>query len=108
MKTASLWTTDHFLNFSKVDDSYYNDLYDQAVVADNAHDMETRNEILREMNDRALEMIYSINMPEPQIYFMWQPWLMNYDGEGIYIGMLAKHVWIDEDLRESITGSRSQ
>ena len=51
-----------------------------------------------------------IPMPSPFVYAFWWPWLKSYHGE-FSVGFCtrtdtAKYLWIDQDLREEMTGSR--
>ncbi len=57
-----------------------------------------------------LEQAYVITRPQPYGYIFWQPWVKNYHGE-ITVGYYnfyhwAKWIWIDQDLKEEMTGKR--
>jgi hypothetical protein len=49
-------------------------------------------------------------MPAPYVFRLWWPWIKNYHGEP-GVGQFAqlnytKHIWIDQDLKEEMTGRR--
>jgi hypothetical protein len=56
------------------------------------------------------EQAYVIPRPTPYSYTIWQPWIKNYHGEktsGILtLDMWPQHVWVDQDLKEQMTGRR--
>lgn len=51
-----------------------------------------------------LEQAYYIPAPTPKNYTLWWPWLKNYYGESPI--SFSKYCWIDQDLKEEITGRR--
>lgn len=57
-----------------------------------------------------LEKAYAIPRPQPYTYTFWWPWLKNYHGElQVNYGDVLTWipwVWIDQDLKEKMTGRR--
>ena len=93
-------TPEFKFNLSFVDDPVYNEMYQQVTEE---RDIDRLYEKIKEMDNYTLEMVYFLSMPEPKCYYLWQPWLKNYDGAGCYLGnTLAKHVWIDQELKKSM------
>jgi peptide/nickel transport system substrate-binding protein len=57
-----------------------------------------------------LEQAYVIPMPTPYLYTFWWPWVKNYHGEYQldYTNNYnwIQYVWVDQDLKEQMTGRR--
>ena len=49
---------------------------------------------------------FLIPMPAPWGWRVWQPWMKNYYGEGGGYKFWLKYAWVDQDLKESMTGRR--
>jgi len=71
-----------------------------------------QDRVRKEENVRAVDMCWEIPMPTPKAYFFWVPWLKGYVGE-VGVGPdppendgLLQYVWIDQDLKYAITGTR--
>ncbi|MFC2073201.1 ABC transporter substrate-binding protein, partial [Chloroflexota bacterium] len=71
------------------------------------------DEIIRINIEAAPEMImkaYIIKAPLPMQYNMWRPWVKGFHGENDpqYLGFhsMSEYVWIDQDMKEEITGRR--
>lgn len=63
------------------------------------------DEIYKGIYPYLLEQAYVIPRPQPFTYVMWQPWLKNTYGETNYY-LFPKHAWIDQDMKEKVTGRR--
>ncbi|MBI2836394.1 MAG: ABC transporter substrate-binding protein [Chloroflexi bacterium] len=66
------------------------------------------DQAIRDWIPHVLEQAYYIALPAPYTYRIWQPWLKGYYGEGAIVasGIWAAHPWIDQDLKEQMTGRR--
>jgi hypothetical protein len=66
--------------------------------------------IHRELMKYVLDQAWAIPFPKAPGYRLWWPWLKNYRNEfsiGYWNeGNWAKWVWIDQDLKEQMTGRR--
>ncbi|MFC1897450.1 ABC transporter substrate-binding protein [Chloroflexota bacterium] len=66
----------------------------------------------RDMQPYAQSQVYYIEFPQPHEFVFWWPWIKNYNGE-LNLDQRdnnvswAKYAWIDQDLRESMTGKRN-
>jgi len=75
-------------------------------------DATERSRMCREENLRQMELQWELQLPTAAYYLFWVPWIKGYHGErgmgpdapenhGMYLFM-----WIDQDLKEEITGRR--
>ncbi|MBI4283953.1 MAG: ABC transporter substrate-binding protein [Chloroflexi bacterium] len=67
--------------------------------------------IVRETTPALQMLAPQIKLPLPTKYVLWQPWLNGYHGEDhpdYYSGFVtaSKYVWIDQDLKQKLTGRR--
>jgi len=68
-------------------------------------------EIYKPLIPYILEQSYYLSLPVGKLYQFWQPWIKNYHGE-YEVGYMAcffnwsYFVWIDQDLKEEMTGKR--
>jgi peptide/nickel transport system substrate-binding protein len=68
------------------------------------------NKIHKELMKYVLDQAWAIPYPSPTSYVFWWPWIMNYHGEST-LGYFndnkwAMYVWVDQDLKEKLTGRR--
>jgi len=108
---AFLWEkTGNPYNFSLVSDPIIDEAEAEVAAASNRFDRTAVAKILKDITPYMLEQCYFIQMPSPYIYAFWWPWLKNYHGE-LALGQkdffnFPKWVWIDQDLKEEMTGRR--
>jgi len=95
--------------FSNVVDPIAQETYELLVET---LDLEEQSRIRREHCLREIDLCWEIPIPTPAWYLFWQPWMKGYVGEvsvgpdpGENSGVL-RHVWIDQDLKFQITGTR--
>jgi len=72
-------------------------------------DLEKRTRIYRDVLEYILEQCTDITLPRASTYTGWWPWLKEYSGESCiddYRGGIFSHIWLDQDLREEMTGRR--
>ena len=76
-------------------------------------DAAERTRILKENSIHEIEMVWEIPLPTPGTHVFWQPWLKGYHGErgtgpdpGFGTEGIYRFVWIDQDLKYELTGSR--
>ena len=67
--------------------------------------MPKADEIYRKVLPHILDQAYVIPRPTPYSYTIWQPWLKNHYGEQS-VSFWPPYVWIDQDLKEQMTGRR--
>jgi peptide/nickel transport system substrate-binding protein len=67
-------------------------------------DMPGADSIYRELLPYIVEQAYFIPRPSPRVYTLWWPWLKNFYGE--MPSRFGAYHWIDEDLKEVMTGRR--
>ena len=63
-------------------------------------------QLYRSLVPYIMEQAYHIPRPTPYSYTFWQPWVKNHNGEIPIYSQWAKYVWIDQDLKEKMTGRR--
>ena len=95
-------------NWSMSEDKLVDDAW--KGIWDNFLDWNKRCKIFKDITPHIIEQCYGISSPSWYNHFLWQPWLKNFHGE-LTIGMTtrynwAKWVWLDQDLKEKMTGSR--
>jgi len=101
------WSGPSMFNVSQLDDPVLNDYRDQMLEA--YPNRAAIDAIHLEMLPYLLEQCYAIQTAGFYWYTMWHPWVKNYSGEGgigYYKGIGVDRnafIWIDEDLRESMT-----
>lgn len=71
-------------------------------------DMKKYDEIQRNIIPHAIEQATTIPLPVPYSYTIWQPWVKNVYGLSRfeYFSMWLQEAWIDQDLKEKMTGRR--
>jgi len=67
-------------------------------------DMPAADRLYREMLPYIVEQAYCIPTPTPTIRVLWWPWLKNFYGEAPV--RFTTYNWIDQDMRQEITGKR--
>lgn len=73
-------------------------------------DLETQNAMFKEVFTYIEEQTFFIVMPQAATYTAWWPWIKEFAGEVVIEyegqGHIVSHIWIDQDLREVLTGKR--
>jgi peptide/nickel transport system substrate-binding protein len=95
--------------FANVVDDYAQAKYEELTqTADPAE----QSRIRKEENLREIDLCWEIPIPTAAVYRFWVPWMKGYAGERSVgpdpvedCGVL-RYVWIDQDLKEEITGQR--
>jgi len=94
-------------NYANVDDPVYNQLFDD--IHSEPDDAE-RDRLLKELNAYATSQFYTVCGPCTVYYRFWPPWLKGYQGEVQLRSWpslaLYARVWIDQDLKYEMTGTR--
>ncbi len=67
-------------------------------------DMPGADAIYRNLLPYIAEQAYYVPRPSPRVYSLWWPWLKNFYGE--MPGRFGAYHWIDQELKEEITGRR--
>lgn len=93
----------HLYNGSDITDPLINQWYD---ALDSEFDDDARTKLITDIYVRAIEYMYEIILPTPNVYNYWQPWVGGYHGEtttGFYDALqMFQYVWIDEDMKASM------
>jgi len=91
-------------------DQYVDDLYKSLRAWENMEKEDVKNKVRRDITLAVLPQVMAVQLPVPYVYRLWQPWVKNYHGEDemSYVGKneFVKHIWIDQDLKEEMTGRR--
>jgi peptide/nickel transport system substrate-binding protein len=85
-------------------EAVYEEIQENLLI----NDAKTR-QLFRELVPYLLEEAPVIQIPNPYIYTFWQPWVKNYHGErnvDYCMNVAMTWVWIDQDLKESMTRRR--
>ena len=92
---------------------YIEEEYAQWLSMTAADQAEERAEFWRQVNLRVMYDCHLIYTPTPYPMYFWWPWLKNYYGishmqQNTEVGSASmyKYVWIDQDLKYEMTGSR--
>ena len=82
----------------------------EKTAANYMKDVELQNSLLQQGSALVLWLAPMIHTPGPNSYILWNPWLKNFHGAtniGLKSNMnFAWFAWIDQDLKEEMTGSR--
>ena len=74
-------------------------------------DSDKQLEIYKPLIPYILKESYYLSLPVGMLYQFWQPWIKNYQDE-YEVGYMAcffnwsYYIWIDQDLKEEMTGMR--
>jgi len=96
-------------NYSMVKDPKVDEAF--LAVTGAYLDEPNRRRLMKEIVPYLLEQCFFIVPPSPYVYTFWQPWLKGYNGE-LQVGFCSsyadfpRYVWLDQDLREEMTGRR--
>jgi len=97
----------HIYNLSKQTDPYIKEQLD--LMDEYYFDYPKKSQILKELTKYIIAQSYYVQLPAPYVYTFWQPWVMGYHGEVLtgyannYAGWI-KYIWIDQNLKEQMTG----
>ena len=90
-----------------VSDPYIDEIVDKVAEE---FDMETRNAMYREVFEYVEQQAIYMPLPQGVSYTAWWPWVKEYSGEVTLeiegYGKIVASIWLDQDLREEITGER--
>jgi peptide/nickel transport system substrate-binding protein len=91
-------------------DQYVEDLFTEIWAFENIGKNDLQQQWKKDLTLYVLPLAVMIQLPGPYQYRMWWPWVKNYHGEDLvsYTGRndSVKFIWIDQDLKEEITGRR--
>jgi peptide/nickel transport system substrate-binding protein len=109
--TPSSWVNfspDNTGNRSLIDDPRVNQAIEDWLK--NSSDWDKLCQIAKDIYPYILEQAWTVPLPAAYSYVAWQPWLKDYHGEnavGYYNWQnYPLYVWIDQDLKEEMTGGR--
>ncbi len=95
-------------NYSMVDDPVIWEAYEKVSAA--YFDWDERARLMKEIAPYMLDLAPALQFPGGYAYVFWQPWVKGYHGENS-VGYMShynypKYIWIDQDLKEELTGKR--
>lgn len=93
-----------WLDWSKIDDPYLNE---RRIKLLSTVDASARNQIMKEMALYEAKQSWVIELPKPNNFNYWQPWVNRYGGWNGYLLRTFEtypYIWIDQDLKGSIIG----
>lgn len=95
-------------NLSDVDDPYINERFAVIWAFENMQNFALTDKATKEATVRYVDQAYSIILPSPSVYRVWQPWVQNYPGV-IGVGYVdstgahwAKYAWVDEAMKREM------
>ena len=93
---------DNTFNRSWVNDERVNETYAE-ILKYNLRDQAKVDQLHRDLMPYVLEKAWYITFPGPYLFTFWQPWLKNYNGEGLigYQPYWVRFVWIDQNIKQS-------
>ncbi len=100
------YRNDDYINSSRVNDERCEEIY--AQIREFNYDFTKCSEITYENTPYLLENAWYVMLPGATTYYLWQPWVKTWSGEGT-VGYYnsygpAVYVWIDQEMRKAITG----
>ena len=112
--TAGIGTYQRMINFrgtntynaSYINDSVVEQAYQEMMKYVGIDEVKCQ-QINHDLMPYLLEQAYVIPVPVAYLYKLWWPWLKDYHGEtsvGYYNIVYAKYYWIDQNLRNEMTG----
>lgn len=95
-------------NLTRSNDPRVEETY--KLCAENYWDEAKKEQIYKAFLPYVVEQAWWLEFPPAYQYVFWQPWLKNYNGE-FSVGYSnhydwSKWVWVDQDLKEKMTGTR--
>ena len=103
-----MYTRLNYFNHSMCDDPQLKEVYEAVTAA--YFDWDEKCRLVREAIPYMLDQAYFMFFPVGYTYTFWQPWVKGYHGEylvGYYdLYQYIQYMWIDQDLKEEMTGSR--
>ena len=95
-------------NYSRVNDPKIEAARDQFNLY--YFDVPKRNQLFRDLLPYIYDQVYVLQIPKPYSYVFWWPWLKEYNGELTFCYVTTHSylywVWIDQALREQMTGRK--
>jgi peptide/nickel transport system substrate-binding protein len=96
-------------NVSYVNEARYEAAYQDIMLNYNLVNQAKVDQIFHDLMPDVLGNAWVIPIPNPYTYVFWTPWLKGYKGEfypNYNLITFPTYVWIDQDLKEKITGTR--
>jgi peptide/nickel transport system substrate-binding protein len=100
--------SDSVYNFSQVNDPRIDEAY--VLNAEGYFNFPEKSQRMYELSPYMLSQAWQLQLPGADSWAFWQPWVKNYHGE-VQVGYNAPwtfthYIWIDQDLKEEMTGKR--
>ena len=104
------WRFNQTYGTSNVDDPAFEEAYAKASTWEMFLDYDERAKIITDLIPHILDNAWYIQPTAPYVYALWQPWVKLHNGEEkigyVSIPYWAVYPWIDQDLKEEMTGRR--
>lgn len=101
-------TPGNMYNPAIVNDAHLNETIQQ--IAASYFDEPKRRQIMKDIAPYMIESVFWVQLPGPNLYTFWWPWLKGYNGEAKvgydHYSDIARYVWIDQELKEQMAGKR--
>ncbi len=101
-------TPGNVYNASIVNDPRINEA--KKAIDEAFFDEAKRRQVVREIAPYILAQAFEVQLPGVYIHTFWQPWVKGYNGEYnlgyAHYNDIAKYLWVDQDLKEKMTGKR--
>ncbi len=100
------WRPGAQFNMSTVDDPILNDYRAKMFEFEAIKDPAYRNELMKKAAIHEISQAYEIQLPVPDVFTVWWPWVQNYHGE-ISLGQtkyysFMPYIWVDQALKKSM------
>jgi len=97
-------------NYARLDDPRINEVYAKMGYSANLEEWGRNSADYKTIVPYIVEQCWSIELPTPNTYTMWWPWVKAYHGE-YCVGFedyhdWARYIWIDQDMKYEMTGTR--
>jgi peptide/nickel transport system substrate-binding protein len=112
VQVMDMWDPGGYQNASYLEKTDVAHIVEEHVdsVLVNFSDHDLLGELYHEFVPFLVDLSHAISPPGPYNFVIWQPWLRDYNGE-YTVGQwnafeFPKYIWIDQDMKEDMTGSR--
>jgi len=91
-------------------DQYVDDLLTEIWAYENVGKSDLQQQLKKELTAYVLPLAVMVQLPSPYQYRLWWPWVKNFHGEPsvtyFTTNDFVRYIWIDQDLKEQMTGRR--
>ncbi len=97
------WRADSTTNLSMINDPSMEQMY--AKICEDYWNNDRNSKLFKEKVPYIIDQAWMIQMPAPERYAFWQPWVISYNGEhciGCQSGgryLWSAYIWLDQDAK---------